>query len=156
MGRNTTNCEDPKQEEHPLLDSPKQEPSKWSVHSREVSLYWAETAAEYTHPSSNIVNRASEGDSAEEISEVFMASGDSRGEEDLQQARGEIQNMDRRDLPGLKTSGLPRAIGVRARLPPMKSKSAKHKAASRWLKTLCISLGENSLLFGQDVQLPER
>ena len=48
------------------------------------------------------------------------------------------------DLPGLKTSGLPRAIGVRARLPPMKSKSAMHKAASRWLNTLCISLGKNS------------
>ena len=47
------------------------------------------------------------------------------------------------DLPGLKTSGLPRAIGVRARLPPMKSKSAMHKAVSRWLNTLCISLGEN-------------
>ena len=45
-------------------------------------------------------------------------------------------------LPGLKTSGLPRAIGVRARLPPMKSKSAMHKAASRWLNTLCISLGK--------------
>ena len=58
------------------------------------------------------------------------------------------------DLPGLKTSGLPRAIGVRARLPPMKSKSAMHKAASRWLNTLCISLGKNSLLFGQCVHLP--
>ena len=43
-------------------------------------------------------------------------------------------------LPGLKSSGLPRAIGVRARLPPMKIMSAMHKAASRWLNTLCISL----------------
>ena len=46
-------------------------------------------------------------------------------------------------LPGLKTSGLPRAIGVRTMLPPRKNKSATQRAASRWLNTLCISLWEN-------------